>query len=153
MRLTITLIKIQVPYSVPTRYQRNYSIHLLPSFSSKPLQQCIIQPTLRARNQFSFVPLTEAAAESLCVTKKQLEKLPQETCKHDTAGCAKDKFKLCNHCSKQTLNSRRPLWPNWSSHCPDSADHCACGPSDCQDHVTYPGTQPTSAPPGHWMRH
>ena len=60
---------------------------------------------------------------------------------------------LCNHCSKQTLNSRRPLWPNWSSHCPDSADPCACGPSDCQDHVTYPGTRPTSAPPGHWMRH
>ena len=109
MRLTITLIKIQVPYSVPTRYQRNYSIHLLPSFSSKPLQQCIIQPTLRARNQFSFVPLTEAAAESLCVTKKQLEKLPQETCKHDAAGRAKDKFKLCNHCSKQTLGDHFDL--------------------------------------------
>ena len=33
---------------------------------------------MRARNQFIFVPLTEAAAESLCVTKKQLEKLPKK---------------------------------------------------------------------------
>ena len=44
---------------------------------------------MRARNQFSFVPLTEAAAESLCVTKKQLEKLPQETCKHDRGAVRK----------------------------------------------------------------
>ena len=137
-----------------TRTQCPLNIRETIQFTSSPVSPPNpSKALLRARNQFSFVPFTEAAAESLCVTKKQLEKLPQETCKQDEADCATDKFKLYNHCSEQTLNSRRPLWPNWSSHCPDNADPCACGPSDCQDHVTYPGTRPTSAPPGHWMRH